>query len=171
MQEKLEKSVSKKRTAIQKREKMHFHNKLQWINIDLFSNLFLRIHEPMAYIIYIYSEKLSVDVKLDSVSCSLNCILLLDFKGNTFKLRWTRLLIFEKFLIDLDMSTTTTALKYPLISETNSPLSNPFLLLKIVKVNANLLIYILKMLCTVRSVLNYIGFIMNPYAVVFIQSG
>ena len=129
MQEKLEKSVSKKRTAIQKREKLHFHNKLQWINIDLFSNLFLRINEPMAYIIYIYSEKLSVDVKLDSASCSLNCILLLDFKGNTFKLRWTRLLMFEKILTDLDiMSTTTTALKYPLISNTNSPLSNPFLL-------------------------------------------
>ena len=73
----------------------------------------------MAYIIYIYSEKLSVDVKLDSVSCSLNCILLLDFKGNALKLRWTR-------LTDLDiMSTTTTALKYPLISNTNSPLSNP----------------------------------------------
>ena len=85
----------------------------------------------MAYIIYIYSEKLSVDVKLDSVSCSLNCILLLDFKGNAFKLRWTRLLIFEKILTDLDiMSTTTTALKYPLISNTNSPLSNPFFTFK-----------------------------------------
>ena len=112
-------------------EKMHFHNKLQWINIDFFSNLFLRIHEPMAYIIYIYSEKLSVDVKLDSVTCSLNCILLLDFKGNTFKLRWTRLLIFEKIPTYLDiMSTTTAALKYPLIRNTNSPHSNPFFTFK-----------------------------------------
>ena len=32
----------------------------------------------MAYIIYIYSEKLSVDLKLDSVSCSSNCISLLE---------------------------------------------------------------------------------------------
>ena len=89
----------------------------------------------MAYIIYIYSEKLSVDVKLDSVSCSLNCILFLDFKGNTFKLRWNRLLIFEKILTDLDTMSTTIYHSIKL-----NPLSNPFLLLKIVKENAILLI-------------------------------